>query len=80
MVYLERDCFGVHSRYPLLLSMTHVIRVHCGYPNCRVLTRSPIFLLHDVLDTIETTIDASIGEISQRRLVLRRVDCWDMSI
>ena len=80
MVYLERDCFGVHSRYPLLLSLTHVIRAHCGYPNGRVLTRSPIFLLHDVLDTMKTTIDASIGEIYQRRLDSRRVDCWGMSI
>ena len=80
MVYLERDCFGVHSRYPLLLSLTHVIRAHCGYPNGRVLTRSPIFLLHALLTTMKTTNDSSVGEICQRRLVLRRVDCWGMSI
>jgi len=52
MVYLERDYLGVYSRCPLLLSMTHVIRVHCGYPISRVLTRSLILLLHDLFDTI----------------------------
>jgi len=80
MVYLERDCLRVDSRCPLTLSMTHVIRAHCGYPNCRVLTRSPIFLLHALLNTMTTTNHTSVGEICQRRLVSRRVDCWDMSI
>jgi len=80
IICLERDCFGVHSRCPLTLSMTLVIRAHRGYPNRRILTRSLIFLLHDVLTAINIIEDASVGEIYQRRLVSRRVDCWGMSI
>jgi len=63
MVYLERDCLGVDTWYPLLLSMEHVIRAHCGYPNGRVLTRSLIFLLHDLLNTIYIMQKWSTGRL-----------------
>ena len=60
---LERHCLGVHSRCPWTLSRWHVIRAAWGYPNRRVLTWSPIFLIHELLNTIYIVYERSIGDI-----------------